>query len=114
MSEKQTNTSHVLEELYEVIQSRKGGDPEVSHTAKLFKKGRGKIAKKTGEEAIEVIVAALHQTPDKVIRESADLLYHLMVLWADQGVTPEQVFLELESRMGVSGIAEKKSRPDEE
>jgi phosphoribosyl-ATP pyrophosphohydrolase len=106
-------TGQVLEEIYKVIVSRKGGDPETSHTARLFKKGRGKIAKKTGEEAIEVIVAALHQTPDRVIRESADLLFHLMVLWADQGITPAQVFTELESRMGVSGIEEKRSRPNQ-
>jgi phosphoribosyl-ATP pyrophosphohydrolase len=97
--------SAILEELYKVIESRRGADPKVSHTAKLFKN-----AKNTGEEAIEVIVAALYQTPEKVVRESADLLYHLLVLWAEQGVRPEDVFAELESRLGVSGIAEKKSR----
>jgi len=102
--------SAILEELYKVIESRRGADPDVSHTARLFKKGKGKIAKKTGEEAIEVIVAALYQTPDKVVRESADLLYHLLVLWAEQGVRPEDVFAELESRLGVSGIEEKRSR----
>ena len=102
--------SAILEQLYQVIESRRGADPEVSHTARLFKKGKGKIAKKTGEEAIEVIVAALYQTPEKVVRESADLLYHLLVLWAEQGIRPEDVFAELESRLGVSGIEEKKSR----
>ena len=107
-------TSQIIEELFSVIESRKGGDPKVSHTARLFEKGRGKIAKKTGEEAIEVIVAALHQTPDRVVSESADLLYHLMVLWADQGIRPAEVFAELESRVGVSGIKEKKSRPKEQ
>ncbi len=110
MNEK-PKTSQIIEELFAVIESRKGGDPKVSHTARLFAKGRGKIAKKTGEEAIEVIVAALHQTPDRVVSESADLLYHLMVLWAEQGITPAEVFAELESRVGVSGIEEKKSRP---
>ncbi|MCH8238026.1 MAG: phosphoribosyl-ATP diphosphatase [Proteobacteria bacterium] len=103
-------TSQIIEELFAVIESRKGGDPKVSHTAKLFAKGRGKIAKKTGEEAVEVIVAALHETPDRVVSESADLLYHLMVLWADQGIGPAEVFAELERRVGVSGIEEKKSR----
>jgi len=102
--------SAILEELYKVIESRRGADPEVSHTAKLFKQGKGKIAKKTGEEAVEVIVAALHQTPEKVVSESADLLYHLLVLWAEQGVRPKDVFAELENRLGVSGIEEKKSR----
>ena len=110
MNEK-PKTSQIIEELFAVIESRKGGDPEVSHTAKLFAKGRGKIAKKTGEEAVEVIVAALHETPARVVRESADLLYHLMVLWADQGIRPAEVFAELESRVGVSGIEEKESRP---
>ena len=113
MNEKPT-MSQTLEDLFSVIESRKGGDPKVSHTAKLFKKGRGKIAKKTGEEAIEVIVAALHQTPEKVVHESADLLYHLLVLWADMGVTPADVMAELESRAGVSGIEEKKSRKEKE
>lgn len=104
--------SAILEELYKVIESRRLADPAVSHTARLFKKGKGKIAKKTGEEAIEVIVAALYQTPEKVVRESADLLYHLLVLWAEEGIRPEDVFAELESRLGVSGIEEKKSRRD--
>ena len=109
MNEK-PKASQIIEELFAVIESRKGGDPKVSHTAKLFAKGRGKIAKKTGEEAVEVIVAALHETPDRVVSESADLLYHLMVLWADQGIGPAEVFAELERRVGVSGIEEKKSR----
>ncbi len=113
MNEK-PKTSQIIEELFSVIESRKGGDPKVSHTAKLFEKGLGKIAKKTGEEAVEVIVAALHETPDKVVSESADLLYHLLVLWAEQGIRPSEVFAELESRVGVSGIEEKKSRPKEQ
>ncbi len=108
-----TKTSQILEELYGVIESRKGGDPKVSHTAKLFEKGLGKIAKKTGEEAVEVVVAALHQTPDRVVSESADLLYHLLVLWAEQGIRPAEVFAELESRVGVSGIEEKAARTKE-
>ena len=111
MNEK-PKASQIIEELFAVIESRKGGDPKVSHTAKLFEKGLGKIAKKTGEEAVEVIVAALHETPDRVVSESADLLYHLMVLWAEQGIKPEEVFAELESRVGVSGIEEKKSRTE--
>ena len=109
MNEK-PKASQIIEELFSVIESRKGGDPKVSHTDKRFAKGRGKIAKKTGEEAVEVIVAALHETPDRVVSESADLLYHLMVLWADQGIGPSEVFAELERRVGVSGIEEKKSR----
>ena len=109
MNDKQM-TAHFLDELYEVIASRKGGDPEESYTAKLFEGGLGRMAGKIGEEATEVIVAALRETPDHVISESADLLYHLLVLWAEQGIKPEEVFAELESRTGTSGIEEKQSR----
>lgn len=103
-------TSKILDDLYAVIQRRKRADPTVSRTAKLFRMGRGKIAQKAGEEAVEVIVAALHETPRKVVTESADLLYHLLVLWAERGVRPRDVFKELAARMGTSGIEEKKSR----
>ena len=109
MNDKQM-TAHFLDELYEVIASRKGGDPEESYTAKLFEGGLGRMAGKIGEEATEVIVAALRETPDHVISESADLLYHLLVLWAEQGIKPEEVFAELESRAGTSGIEEKEAR----
>ncbi|WP_142849070.1 phosphoribosyl-ATP diphosphatase [Telmatospirillum sp. J64-1] len=102
--------SATIDELYAVIASRKGGDPEKSHTAKMFARGRGKIAQKVGEEAVETVIAALAETPDHVVAESADLLYHLMILWADIGIKPEQVWAELERRKGVSGIEEKKSR----
>ena len=106
-------TAHFLDELYETIASRKGGNPEISYTAKLFEGGLGKMAGKIGEEATEVIVSALCETPDHVISESADLLYHLLVLWAEQGITPEDVFEELQSRAGRSGVEEKKSRDQE-
>jgi len=109
MNDKQM-TAHFLDELYEVIASRKGGDPGESYTAKLFEGGLGRMAGKIGEEATEVIVAALRETPDHVISESADLLYHLMVLWAEQDITPDDVFEELASRAGASGIEEKNSR----
>lgn len=100
----------ILERLYDTIASRKGGDPEKSYTAKLFARGRGKIAQKLGEEAVETVVAALAETPDHVVSESADLLYHLLVLWADAGVKPGQVWAELAQRQGISGVDEKKSR----
>ncbi len=112
MNDKQA-TAHFLDELYETIASRRGGDPESSYTAKLFEGGLGKMAGKIGEEASEVIVAALRETPDHVISESADLLYHLLVLWAEQGITPEDVFEELQSRAGRSGVEEKESRDQE-
>jgi phosphoribosyl-ATP pyrophosphohydrolase len=104
-------TAAIIEELYDVIASRKGGNPESSYTAKLFSRGRGKIAQKLGEEAVETVIASLSETPDKVVGESADLLYHLLVLWADCGIAPAEVWAELDRRQGVSGIAEKASRP---
>jgi phosphoribosyl-ATP pyrophosphohydrolase len=99
-----------LERLYETIKSRKGGDPAVSHTAKLFAKGRAKIAQKMGEEAVELAIAAVSETRDEVISESADLVFHLLVLWAELGVTVEDVRAELRRREGQSGIEEKKAR----
>jgi phosphoribosyl-ATP pyrophosphohydrolase len=100
----------ILDELFAVLKSRKGADPNLSYTAKLFARGRAKIAQKLGEEAVETVVAALAETPEQMVGESADLLYHLLVLWADLGITPDQVWAKLESRMGQSGIDEKKSR----
>lgn len=100
----------ILDQLYATIVSRKGADAESSYTAKLFAKGRKKIAQKVGEEAVETVIAAMAETPDKVVGESADLLYHLSVLWADLGITPDQVWAELARREGISGIAEKNSR----
>ncbi|CDF36072.1 2C-methyl-D-erythritol 2,4-cyclodiphosphate synthase [Chondrus crispus] len=78
---------------------------------KLFSKGRQKIAQKVGEEAVEVVIDATSDNIEGVIKESADLLYHLNVLWADVGVKPDDVWAELESREGTSGIKEKASRP---
>ncbi len=99
-----------LDELFLVIKSRKGADPEASYTAQIFEGGVEMMARKIGEESTEVIVAALRETPAHVVSESADLLYHLMVLWAEQGISLEDVFEELESRAGTSGIEEKESR----
>lgn len=101
---------HILDALYQTIASRRGGDPEKSYTAKLFARGRGKIAQKVGEEAVETTIAALTEGHVRLVSESADLLYHLMVLWADCGVEPEQVWRELAQRQGTSGVDEKKKR----
>jgi len=100
----------VLERLYATIESRRGADPETSWTAKLFHQGRAKIAQKVGEEAVEVNIAALVQGADELAAESADLLYHLLVLWADAGVAPADVWAELAKREGLSGIEEKRAR----
>jgi 2-C-methyl-D-erythritol 2,4-cyclodiphosphate synthase len=102
-----------MQRLYEVVNSRKGADPSTSWTAKLFAKGRAKIAQKIGEEAVEVLIDAVSgSSGDRtgVIKESADLLYHLNVLWADMGIHPDDVWTELRSRESTSGISEKRSR----
>ncbi len=100
----------VLDRLFSVVKSRCDGDPGQSYTARLLSEGRGKICSKLGEEAMETAVAALDETPGNVVRESADLLYHLLVLWAETGVAPAQVWEELARREGVSGIEEKALR----
>jgi phosphoribosyl-ATP pyrophosphohydrolase len=102
---------HVLDQLFQVIEGRKGADPDSSYTAKLFAKGRKKIAQKVGEEGLETAIAAVAETPADIAAESADLLYHLLVLWADAGIDPADVWAELARRQGISGIAEKNSRP---
>jgi len=101
---------HVLEHLYQVILSRRGADPTQSNTAKLFAKGKKKIAQKLGEEAVETLIEGVKGDKDGVITESADLLYHLLVLWAAVDVTPDQVWDALRAREGISGIAEKAAR----
>jgi phosphoribosyl-ATP pyrophosphohydrolase len=105
--------SHVLERLFAVIDSRRGSDPDGSYTARLFADGRAKIARKTGEEAVEVVIAALSEGKDKLAAESADLLYHLLVLWADAELKPHDVWEQLARREGVSGLAEKAARSND-
>ncbi len=101
---------HVIDKLFALIESRKGGDPDKSYVAKMHDRGINKIAEKMGEEAIETIVAAVAKDKGETVLESADLLFHLMVLWSAKGVTPKEVFAELARREGVSGIEEKKGR----
>ncbi|NJO56091.1 MAG: phosphoribosyl-ATP diphosphatase [Rhodospirillales bacterium] len=110
MSAEKSFDATVLDRLFKTIESRRGADPSTSYTAKLFDKGRHKIARKVGEEAIEVIVSALDETPDRVAAESADVLYHLLVLWADTGVKPRDVWAALAARESMSGLAEKLGR----
>jgi phosphoribosyl-ATP pyrophosphohydrolase len=105
--------SRVLERLYAVIESRRGADPGASYVARLLSRGTPKIAQKLGEEAIEAIVAALAQDRQALASESADLLFHLLVLWAARGVRPKEVFAELARREGTSGLAEKRARAEE-
>lgn len=103
----------VLDQLFATVDSKKGTDPTESYTAKLFSKGRAKIAQKVGEEGVECVIAALAEQPENLAAESADLFYHLMVLWAEVGVAPEDVWAELAKRQGISGLTEKASRPKE-
>ncbi len=106
----EVTTGDVITRLYEVILSRKGADPSTSYTASLFDKGLSEIARKVGEESIETMVAALTGDKQALINESADVFYHLLVLWAAKDVTPRDVFGALADREGVSGIDEKASR----
>jgi phosphoribosyl-ATP pyrophosphohydrolase len=101
---------HVLDRLYVVINSRKGADPETSYTARLFSRGRQQIAKKLGEEAVEALIEGIRGDKVKLVGESADMLYHLLTLWAAVNVKPQAVWNELARREGLSGIAEKASR----
>ena len=102
--------AEVLERIYRVIAGRKGADPAESYTAKLYAGGTSYIAKKLSEESAEVVIAALVEGEEDVARESADLIYHLMVLWAEMGVEPADVWKVMAKREGVSGLMEKASR----
>ena len=104
----------ILDQIFSVIAARKAGDPESSYTARLYAKGLGKIAQKVGEEATEAIVAALAEDKAALVNESADLLYHLMVLWSARDIEPKAVWAELDRRFGTSGLAVKEARKAKE
>ena len=99
--------SDSLERLYLAVLAARDLDPAKSRTARLFQRGPAKMAKKLAEEAIEVVIDAVHGDSQAVIRESADLLYNLTVLWASAGVRPEDVWREMARREDMLGIAEK-------
>jgi phosphoribosyl-ATP pyrophosphohydrolase len=96
-----------LERLYQAVIAARDLDPAISRTARLFQRGPSKMAKKLAEEAIEVVIDAVNGNTDAVVRESADLLYNLTVLWAAAGVKPEDVWREMGRREDLLGIAEK-------
>jgi phosphoribosyl-ATP pyrophosphohydrolase len=102
-----------LDELTATIKSRRNADPKESHVAKLLKKGPKKVAKKVGEEAVEVAIASAMHDSTQIIYESADLLFHLLVLWEAHGIPAEMIMAELKRRENTSGIAEKASRTEE-
>ena len=103
-------SSAVLDRLWSVIMSRRNADPAVSHSARLLARGTAKIAQKFGEEAVECLIEATRGDHHALVGESADVLYHLIVMWVDAGLRPEDVWAELQRREGVSGIAEKSAR----
>jgi len=101
---------HILDSLFQIIRARRRAKHKSSYTAKLFGRGKEKIAAKLGEESVETVIAGVHESRARVASESADLLYHLLVLWAVRGVKPAAVWAELRDRKGVSGLKEKASR----
>ncbi len=110
MTETTDTAADVLERLFAVIEDRRDGDTSESYTARLLAEGADRIAQKLGEEAVETVIAGATENRAAVITESADLLYHLLVLWAASGVAPGEVWAELARREGRSGIDEKQNR----
>lgn len=108
-----TDPTTLLARLEAAIAARSAGDPETSYVARLHAKGRGKMAQKVGEEATEVVIAALTGSREALVGEAADLVFHLLVLLGASDVSLADVVAELERREGMSGIAEKASRPKE-
>jgi phosphoribosyl-ATP pyrophosphohydrolase len=113
MGQNTTSGVEVLDRLAQAIEGRRHASPEHSHTAKLLSRGTKRIAQKVGEEAVETVIEAVRGRRDKLIQESADLMYHLLVLWADARILPAEIWAELARREGVSGIEEKAARDDD-
>ena len=102
-----------LHHLEQTIPQRRTADPTASYVAKLAAKGRAKIAQKVGEEAVETVIAAMADDRAGAVGESADLLFHLLMLLADLDIPLDNVLDELDRREGVSGIVEKAARPSD-
>jgi phosphoribosyl-ATP pyrophosphohydrolase len=100
----------IIQSLYKVILDRKANPSENSYTASLMAKGIDKILKKVGEEASELLIAGKGGERQEIVHESADLIFHLLVLLVFHGIEPEEVYAELRRRFGISGIEEKSSR----
>ncbi len=96
-----------LDRLYAAVLAARNGDPASSRTARLFRAGRSKMAKKVAEEAVEVVIDAMQGHSDAVIKESADLMYNLVVLWVAADIHPKQIWAEMDRRERLLGIAEK-------
>lgn len=116
------NKDHIINQLYEIMLDRKDADPKKSYVASLYKKGTKQISKKMGEEAVELVIAAvrLDEKSDKKKRikdfkeETADLMFHLLVLLAHHDIAPDEIFAVLQQRLGISGHEEKASRIEQE
>ena len=106
----QAPDARILDRLWGTVLSRVGVNPNESHSARLLSRGTEKVAQKFGEEAVECVIEAVAKHRTALIGESADVLYHLMVLWVDAGLRPEEVWTELKRREGMSGISEKAAR----
>ncbi len=104
------NPMDTLQRLYDVVLDRRKADPEESYVAKRFKQGTAKIAQKFGEESVETVIAAMREDKEEIISESADMIFHWLLLLADAGVKPEEVMKELDRRTGLSGLDEKALR----
>jgi phosphoribosyl-ATP pyrophosphohydrolase len=104
--------AEILSRLSEVIESRKGGDPDGSYVSRLFAKGEDAILKKIGEEATETVMAAKDGDRLRIVGETADLWFHCIVMLAHYGLKPSDVLMELRRREGISGIDEKAARKD--
>jgi phosphoribosyl-ATP pyrophosphohydrolase len=104
-----------VSKLYQAVQASRHDDPLTSRTARLLRSSRSKMAKKLAEEAVEVVIDAMAGDRDAVVKESADLIYNLVVLWVSSGIKPEDVWREMDRRERLMGIAEKmpKKVPDE-
>ena len=100
----------ILKRLADVIDTRRGADPDTSYVARLFAKGEDTILKKIGEEATETVLAAKDGARERIVAETADLWFHCMVMLAYYGLRPEYVLSELERRAGTSGLEEKAAR----
>ena len=107
---KRATMSDALDRLFATIASRKDCDPAQSYTAKLLAAGVEKCAKKFGEEATETVIAAIQRDKSELAKESADVLYHMLVLWAASGITPDDVYAVLKAREAQSGLEEKAGR----
>jgi phosphoribosyl-ATP pyrophosphohydrolase len=103
-------SAEILERLYRIVEERRNGDPERSYIAKRFTQGREKIVQKFGEEAVETVIAAIAEDRQGIVNESADFLFHWLMLLVEAGVSVDEIMAELEKREGTSGLDEKAAR----